>query len=110
MQIWHALSSGCLPIYMGAPNILTDFMPDPKAIILYDPKTMTPQILADKLKKLAANDTLYDEHMAWRQKKLTELSPAFQRLVEMSKLQGPECQLCIKVAIKRYSMEQNIGR
>jgi hypothetical protein len=95
---------------MGAPNILTDFMPDPKAIILYDPKTMTPRTLAETLKEIAANDTLYDEHMAWRKKKLADLSPGFQRLVELSKLQGPECQLCIKVALRRYSMEQNIGR
>ena len=112
-QVWQALTAGCLPIYMGAPNILTDFMPDPKAIIMYDPKSMTPKGLAEILQRLAANDTLYDEHMSWRSKTLSELSPGFQRLVEMTKLPGPECQLCQKVAQKRYSMEtarRNFGR
>ena len=76
--MWGALEAGCLPIYMGAPNIIEDFMPDPKAIIVYDPDTMTPKSLAERLEIIAANDTLYDEHMAWRGKKLSDLSPGFQ--------------------------------
>ena len=46
IQSSHIQSTGCLPIYMGAPNFLTDFAPDPKSVIIYDPATMTPESLA----------------------------------------------------------------
>jgi hypothetical protein len=104
-KLWHALEAGCLPIYMGAPNIIQDYVPDPKAIILFEPGVMTGKSLAEKLKQLEANDALYEEHMAWRKKNLSELSPGFQRLMELTKLPGPECQLCQVVAKKRFDME-----
>lgn len=75
---------------------------------IFIPLSPTPavaQSLAGQLKYLASNDTAYDEHMAWRSKKLSELSPGFQRLVELTKLDGPECQLCQRIAKKRYELE-----
>ncbi len=105
-KIWQAFQAGCLPIYMGAPNFEKDFMPHPKAAILYDPNTMTPESLAERLKVLAANDTLYEEHMAWRGMKLRDLSPGFQRQVEYGRRHNPECRLCIKVAEFRHRMEK----
>ncbi len=108
-KIWQAFQAGCLPIYMGAPNFEKDFMPHPKAAIVYDPDTMTPKSLAERLKVLAANDTLYEEHMAWRRMKLRDLSPGFQRQVELSRLPNAECRLCIKVAELRYQREIGIA-
>ncbi len=104
-KLWHALDAGCLPIYMGAPNIVADFLPDPMAVILYNKETMTPATLANELKRLEANDTAYEEHFAWRKRPLEEQAPGFQRLMGLTKLPRPECQLCQKVAVKRFGRE-----
>ncbi len=101
------MDAGCLPIYMGAPNIVADFLPDPMAVILYSNETMTPRLLADELKRLEANDTAYEEHFAWRKRPLEEQAPGFQRLVGLTKLPRAECQLCQKVAVKRFERERN---
>lgn len=90
---------------MGAPNFLSDFAPHPLSVILYDSKTSTPESLAKTLQKITANDTLYEEHMAWRKLTLSNLSPGFQRMVEYGRLPNPECRLCQKVAKMRFTKE-----
>jgi hypothetical protein len=35
VQVFDALAVGCLPIYIGAPNV-RDFLPDPDSVIMYD--------------------------------------------------------------------------
>ncbi len=106
-KLWHALDAGCLPIYMGAPNIVADFLPDPMAVILYNKETMTPATLANELKRLEANDTAYEEHFAWRKRPLEEQAPGFQRQMGLTKLPSTMCQLCQKVAVKRFEREMN---
>jgi hypothetical protein len=91
---------------MGAPNFMEDFAPHPLSVIFYNPESSTPESLAETLKKLAANDTLYEEHMAWRKMTLSSLSPGFQRMVEYGRrTPNPECKLCQKVAEMRYGKE-----
>ncbi|GAX81288.1 hypothetical protein CEUSTIGMA_g8720.t1 [Chlamydomonas eustigma] len=108
-KVWHAFLAGCLPIYMGAPNFELDFMPHPKAAIIYNPETMTPQQLAERLKKLSEDDALYEEHMKWRGLQLSDLSPGFQRLVNLSRGPNAACKLCMKVAQLRYDKEKQSG-
>ncbi|GAX81287.1 hypothetical protein CEUSTIGMA_g8719.t1 [Chlamydomonas eustigma] len=106
-KIYQAFQAGCLPIYMGAPNFEKDFLPHPKAVILYKPESMNPKMLAEKLHQIANNDTLYEEHMAWRKMQLHELLPGFQRVVAFGRRPNPECRLCMKVAELRYLKEKN---
>jgi len=49
-KFFHALAAGCLPVYMGAPNI-RDYLPSPDAIIRTD-DFETPEKLAEFLKAL----------------------------------------------------------
>ena len=106
-KLWQAFQAGCLPIYMGAPNIIQDFLPMPNAAIVYDPSTSTPEKLAEELKKLEANETLYNEAMAWRTLPFEKLSPGYKRLVTLWKGQGrTECHLCRQVALWRLAKEQ----
>ena len=87
---------------MGAPNIVEDFLPDPNAVILYDPATSSPELLAAYLKQLEADDALYDsKHMGWRSKSLSE------RLMALSLKPQTQFQLCqVVVALKRLTREQ----
>ena len=106
-KLWQAFQSGCLPIYLGAPNIVEDFLPTPNAAIVYDPATSTPEKLAQRLKKLDSNEALYNEAMAWRTMPLEKLSPGFQTLLTGWRAKGrTECQLCRKVALWRLAKEQ----
>lgn len=106
-KLWQALDAGCLPIYMGAPNIVQDFLPTPNAAIVYDKETSSPEKLAEQLKKLESNEALYNEAMAWRTMPFEKLSPGYQRLVTLWKAQGrTECHLCRQVALWRLAKEQ----
>lgn len=106
-KLWEALEAGCLPIYMGAPNIITDFLPLPNAAIAYDPLTSSPAKLAEELRRLARNETAYNEAMEWRTLPLNELSKGYQRLHDIWATRPRlECQLCQQTALWRMAKEQ----
>lgn len=63
-KVYDALAVGCIPIYLGAPNI-GDFVPAHAAIIDY--RTLgSPEQLAAELERLANNQTAYEEKLAWK--------------------------------------------
>lgn len=107
-KLWQAFIAGCVPIYMGAPNIVEDFLPLPNSVILYDPaKGSTPEKLAEDLKRLSSDEKAYEEMLSWRKKPLRELSQGFQRLIAETRLKPKtECQLCQVVAKKRMENEK----
>jgi hypothetical protein len=47
--VWDALAVGCVPIYIGAPNI-AQFLPDPESVILYD-DFPSPALLMQELNR-----------------------------------------------------------
>jgi len=75
-KVYHALESGCIPIYYGAPNV-ADYVPEPDSIIDYA-QLGSPAALLAELERLAGNDTAYQAKMAWRKKPLKDLSPVSQ--------------------------------
>jgi len=70
--VYHALESGCIPIYYGAPNV-DDYIPDAAGIINYA-RLGSPAALLEELERLAFNGTAYNEKLAWRKKSLQQLS------------------------------------
>jgi alpha-1,3-fucosyltransferase 10 len=94
-KIWDALIAGCIPIYLGAPNI-KEFVPDPNAVIFYgEGNITTPAALMAEMERLAGDESLYNQKLSWKQKRLHELSLGFQHLVNgtfpVSQL---KCQIC----------------
>eukprot|EP00775_Hariotina_reticulata_P004859 gene4859-5104_t len=94
-KLYQALTAGCVPIHLGAPNI-DYFVPNMSAIIWY-PEFGTPRALLAELERLAYNKTAYMEKLAWKKLNEWELSPGFTRLFELSQ-HSPVCRLCMAVA------------
>jgi len=63
-KFFHALASGCLPVYMGAPNI-EEYLPSPEAAILTK-NFESPEKLAEHLKYLLDNEEEYNKRLAWK--------------------------------------------
>jgi len=72
-KVYHSFQAGCVPIYLGAPNV-NDYIPDANAIINYA-QLGTPKSLLAELERLAANETAYQEKLAWKQMSLESMSP-----------------------------------
>lgn len=72
-KIWDGLAAGCVPIYLGS-NSIGSYVPDPKGIIVYDPKgkgnASTPEELDALLHSIGSNKTRYEEMVAWKSKKV----------------------------------------
>jgi hypothetical protein len=72
-KVYHALESGCIPVYYGAPNV-NDYIPDEAGIINYA-QLRSPAALLAELERVAFNETAYNEKLAWRKKSLQQLAP-----------------------------------
>jgi glycoprotein 3-alpha-L-fucosyltransferase len=90
-KLFGPLVVGSVPIHMGVPNV-HDFAPPHSVISVHD--FGSPAALASYLKYLDANQTAYDEYLAW---KYLPHSPRFKALVDISKVHS-FCRLCIKTA------------
>lgn len=69
-KVYDGLVAGCVPIYLGAPNV-ADYIPDNNSIINFD-VLGTPEALKDELEILAHNDSAYLEKLAWKIQPLTK--------------------------------------
>ncbi len=74
---FDCLASGCVPVYLGAPNI-ADFAPSSDSYIDAT-KFADAAALAHHLRELAASPQAYAHHFDWKQR---PLPPAFTRLFE----------------------------
>ena len=90
-KFYHALSSGCLPVYMGAPDIDL-YLPAPNAII-YANDFADGASLGLYLQYLLENSTAYWEHLQW---KWTELDKGLPRMAKLRylALQTWPCRVC----------------
>eukprot|EP00448_Togula_jolla_P015076 CAMPEP_0170589288 /NCGR_PEP_ID=MMETSP0224-20130122/11272_1 /TAXON_ID=285029 /ORGANISM="Togula jolla, Strain CCCM 725" /LENGTH=330 /DNA_ID=CAMNT_0010913039 /DNA_START=223 /DNA_END=1215 /DNA_ORIENTATION=+ len=99
-KVFDALQAGCIPIYLGAPNV-RDFLPDAEAIIDYK-DFGTPELLVAEMERLANNKSAYEEKLAWKRRKMSELAPSFlQKARQMAT--SFQCQLCQLAAERRRS-------
>ncbi|KAF5829001.1 hypothetical protein DUNSADRAFT_16705 [Dunaliella salina] len=103
-ELWQALEAGCLPLYLGAPNI-KDFLPAQESIInLADAETR--KSIAHIVKRLSKNSTAYNAHLAWKRRPLSKLSTGFQKMVASSQAAGgpsKECKLCQLAMVQRVA-------
>ena len=88
----HALVSGSVPIYIGAPNI-ADFEPQENSVIHIATLEEVPKA-AEKIKYLLSNESAFTEMLAWKKQ---GPSSKFLALVDMAVVHS-SCRLCIHVA------------
>eukprot|EP00775_Hariotina_reticulata_P003361 gene3361-3636_t len=94
-KVYHALESGCVPIYYGAPNV-QEYVPEPDSIIDYA-HLGSPAALLTELERLVADDSAYNAKLAWKNKTIEQLAPGFQR-VHATAAVSDKCRLCQVVA------------
>lgn len=63
-KVYDGLIAGCVPIYLGAPNI-HDFIPDNNSIVDYA-KLGSPEALRDELERLASDEVAYTTKLVWK--------------------------------------------
>jgi hypothetical protein len=63
-KVYDGLMAGCVPIYLGAPNI-DDYIPDSNAIVNYA-ILGSPEALKAELERLAADQELYEQKLLWK--------------------------------------------
>eukprot|EP00775_Hariotina_reticulata_P011466 gene11466-11612_t len=92
-KVYQALEAGCIPIYYGAPNV-ADYVPDAQGIINLS-ILGSPAALAAQLEWLVSDKGAYEEKLAWKTRKLGQLSTGFQHLYKVSEGVFTErCHLC----------------
>lgn len=65
-KVYDGLVAGCVPVYLGAPNI-GDYIPDSNAIVDYA-KLGSPEALKQELERLASDQEAYEEKLMWKRK------------------------------------------
>lgn len=72
-KVYDGLVAGCVPLYLGAPNI-QDYIPDNNSIINVD-QLGSVEALKDELERLAADNEAYAEKLSWKQKEEETWNP-----------------------------------
>ena len=93
-KLWRILQINVVPIVLGSANY-SEILPPHSYIDVLD--FASPRHLADYLKVLNANDTLYNEYFRWREKHVCGVS------YKMSESAG--CNLCRHVTATRGRKE-----
>jgi hypothetical protein len=102
-KMWDGWSSGCVPIYLGAPNI-ADFAPGKNSYV--DIRQFpTVDGLLHRVLQLAGDQSAYEAMLAWKKVPVRQLPPNFLRWLAVSdvaKQQSSQCKLC------NYVMEHRL--
>lgn len=95
-KLWRALRMGGIPVYLGAPN-LASFEPLPGAVIrAQDFRSMAD--LAAHLRRVAADETAYSQHLAFKTDR--RVSQAFAD-AWLTPRPSWQCRLCAFVSQRR---------
>ena len=99
-KLWGALESGTLPVYYGAPNV-KEHVP-PNSIIVVQDFADTAS-LANYLKQVATNKTMYDFYHTWRTKPLPKSFLDKYRMTDTHS----SCRMCRWVHAKKHGLGWN---
>ncbi|MEE6459963.1 hypothetical protein FKM82_000804 [Ascaphus truei] len=104
-KLWRPLKLGAVPVYYGATNI-DEWLPSNKSAIIVN-RFAHPKDLAEYIKELDKNDTLYMEFLEWklqghiRNKNLVSTMKArkwgVQDVMQDNYIDAFECMVCSKV-------------
>ncbi|KAI3702433.1 hypothetical protein L6452_28171 [Arctium lappa] len=99
-KYFQSLVAGSVPVVYGAPNI-QDFAPSPGSI-LHIKELNDVGSVAKTMKRLAENNTAYNEFLRWKH---DGPSDSFKALVDMAAVHS-DCRLCIFLATKIHEKEE----
>eukprot|EP00899_Mesostigma_viride_P013148 jgi/Mesvir1/21834/Mv04218-RA.1 len=95
-KLFHAFRAGCVPIYMGAPNV-QDFLPFKAADMMINvARYRTKQAFYEDVQQLLTNDTFYLKMLDWKRRAREGEAwlPGFRRLYDTIQRGDTRCRLC----------------
>ncbi|KAI3631379.1 hypothetical protein MIR68_010869 [Amoeboaphelidium protococcarum] len=114
-KLWDSYRWGCVPIYLGAPNVVSDFMPSNDSAILMPPRkdlnflqvdgrvdsqyqSRSFQDAVKDIQLVLRDDDEYNRRQKWRQVPFHQRSPGYQRIMNITQMPSQDCQMCAKIA------------
>ncbi|KAG9353602.1 hypothetical protein JZ751_011722 [Albula glossodonta] len=104
-KLWRPLKLGAVPVYYGAPNVVT-WLPSNRSAVVVAPGE-SPEELARRLKRLDENDEEYEAYLEWKhrgqvtnQQLLTEMRTrkwGVQDITRENYIDVFECMVCDRV-------------
>lgn len=121
-KVWHALKAGCVPVYLGAPNARTHFLPANDSVIWVpdyarietrtgrDGKMYRTWVgvgaLAREISKVLTNKADFDKYTAWRSRPLEQLNEGYRGLLRNESLPHSRCRMCQLLAARKEERAQ----
>ncbi|KAI8839514.1 hypothetical protein BJ741DRAFT_599539 [Chytriomyces cf. hyalinus JEL632] len=90
-KVWDGLQNGCVPVYYGAPNAVSDFLPSSDSVIMVD--KYDSKGLVDEINRVLTDEAVFNRYMAWRSRPLDQLSPGYRKLLSLSEV-DERCRMC----------------
>eukprot|EP00899_Mesostigma_viride_P008957 jgi/Mesvir1/18062/Mv09373-RA.1 len=103
-KLFDALRAGCLPLYMGAPNV-DMFMPyNSSRMFLNRASFPSDDAFIDEIKRLSKDDDAYNEYFKWKQDAWdgVPFHAPFRRFLEDYARGTATCNLCNMIATIKY--------
>ena len=106
-RLYHALTSGSVPVYMGTDKV-DEFMPgNLRTAIIKVKDFQTPKHLADYLTYLSHNEAAYNKYLEWKYKGFGDI---WNTVIGRFWLRKREilCDICMKVSQKNWKFEKGL--
>eukprot|EP00899_Mesostigma_viride_P019456 jgi/Mesvir1/27511/Mv07277-RA.1 len=113
-KVYAGLTGGCLPLYMGAPNV-QDYLPyDASRMIIDRNAFATEDLFFREIQRVMESDAAYEEYMAWKKNAWAgkPFHPAFVKTFVGAYEGGrtPMCKLCRWLASRKGRGEVAINK
>lgn len=110
-KFWRSITVGSVPIYFGSPSI-RDWLPNNKsAILLQD--FPSPELLVEHIMKLSKNDSLYEEYLEHKTKRLINNQRLIEEYIQrpyqtdaLETIEEFECFVCKKLHEKKNGVNE----
>jgi hypothetical protein len=90
-KIWHPLSVGVIPLYLGTTTVM-DFLPHPSCCLILN-KSNQIRFLVQRIHRIMQDDNYYESHVSWRRIPIQHLNPGFVKAWENS-FENIFCEAC----------------
>ena len=107
-RLYHALTSGSVPVYMGTDKV-DEFIPgNLRTSIIKVKDFKTPKHLADYLTYLSHNETAYNKYLEWKYKGFGDIWDTVIGKFWLSGKKDIHCNICRKVSQKDWASEKGL--
>jgi hypothetical protein len=106
-KLWDAYRDGCVPIYLGAPNLLTDFAPSNDSLIMVQNYIKDSndvegiKALGAEIEAVYTDKKVWEKYMAWRNRPFDQLNAGYRNILRLQDKGETKCQVCQLLAMNK---------